>query len=296
VNTGAPGGSTAGAAGSAALAMLPATGSAGASSSASTSAKAGAGAGAEEIDKAGENARGMLRNTNLLREIDLDRLTLLYPGCIVHCINAALHQLTEARHMMNKIEKFADNVKAETRMMADRAISGMRTASLETAGLLTRTKRPVHAIANTSLKLNNLTHKSFEKIVKQQVAVLDDLIDGSAYRLETAARARTVKGLVDGQISAMPKTRKHAVKNAKKTVALAKGTGEAFGDLLKDAVVDISSPPKGGIKQVAKKKAAGRPAAKKKAATRKAAARKPAAKKRVARKAPAKTAAASQAA
>jgi hypothetical protein len=196
--------------------------------------------------------------------------------------------------MMNKIEKIADNLKTETRMIADRAIASMRTAGLETAGLISKTKRPVHAIADTSLKLNALSHKSFEKMVKQQVAALDDLIDGSVHRIEMAAKAKSVKALVDGQISTLPKTRKHAVKNAKKTVALVKDTGDAFGDLFKDVVVDISSARKGG-KPVAKKKAAGRPAGKKKAATRKAAA-KPAAKKRVARKAPAKAAAASQAA
>jgi hypothetical protein len=196
--------------------------------------------------------------------------------------------------MMNKIEKIADNLKTETRMIADRAIAGMRTAGLETAGLISKSKRPVHAIADTSLKLNALSHKSFEKMVKQQVAALDDLIDGSVHRIEMAAKAKSVKALVDGQISTLPKTRKHAVKNAKKTVALVKDTGDAFGDLFKDVVVDISSARKGG-KPVAKKKAAGRPAGKKKAATRKAAA-KPAAKKRVARKAPAKAAAASQAA
>jgi hypothetical protein len=200
--------------------------------------------------------------------------------------------------MMNKIEKFADNVKAETRTIADRAIASMRTAGLETAGLLSRTKRPVHAIADTSLKLNALSHKSFEKMVKQQVAALDDLIDGSVHRIEMAAKAKSVKALVDGQISTLPKTRKHAVKNAKKTVALVKDTGDAFGDLFKDVVVDISSVRKGAKKKAAgrpaaKKKAVGRPAGKKKAATRKAAA-KPAAKKRVARKAPAKAAAPEQ--
>jgi hypothetical protein len=204
--------------------------------------------------------------------------------------------------MMNKIEKIADNLKTETRMIADRAIAGMRTAGLETAGLISKTKRPVHAIADTSLKLNALSHKSFEKMVKQQVAALDDLIDGSVQRLETAARARTMKGLVDGQFASMPKARKHVVKNAKKTVALVKDTGDAFGDLFKDVVVDISSArkstkpvtrKKAAGRPAAKKKAAGRPAAKKKAATRKAAA-KPAAKKRVARKAPAKAAAPEQ--
>jgi hypothetical protein len=38
----------------------------------------------------------------------------------------------------------------------------------------------VHAIADTGLKFNTLSHKSIEKLLKQQVATIDDLIDGSA--------------------------------------------------------------------------------------------------------------------
>src|SRR5690606_3653955 len=114
----------------------------------------------------------------------------------------------------------------------------------------------------------------------------DDIIDGGARRLETAARARTIRTLVDGQISTLPKTRKHAAKNARKTVSLVRETGDAVGDLFKDVVVDISS----ARKPVAKK-AAGRPAARKKApgrkpaAKRKTTARKASAKKRSSRKA-----------
>lgn len=191
--------------------------------------------------------------------------------------------------MMNRIEKLADTVKAESRDLADRAIKGLRTAGLETAGIITKTKKPVHAIADTGLKLNTLSHKSIEKLVKQQVAAIDEFIDGSAERLEKAARARTVRTLVEGQISTLPKTRKHAVKNAKKTVTLVRETGDAFGDLFKDVVVDIAS----ARKPAAKKKTAGRrkAAASKKAPGRKPAAKKTAAKKRVARKAPVKKAA-----
>lgn len=191
--------------------------------------------------------------------------------------------------MMNRIEKLADTVKAESRELADRAIKGLRTAGLETAGIITKTKKPVHAIADTGLKLNTLSHKSIEKLVKQQVAAIDEFIDGSAERLEKAARARTVRTLVEGQISTLPKTRKHAVQNARKTVTLVRETGDAFGDLFKDVVVDIAS----ARKPAAKKKTAGRrkAAASKKAPGRKPAAKKTAAKKRVARKAPVKKAA-----
>jgi hypothetical protein len=191
--------------------------------------------------------------------------------------------------MMNKIEQLADNLKAESRLMADRAVASLRSAGLETAQIITRTKRPVHAVADTGLKLNALSQKSIEKLVKQQIAVFDDLIDGSARRIEMAARAKSMKTLVDAQIAMLPKSRDHALANAKKTAALVRDTGDAFGDLFKDVVVDLSAT-RPGRKPARKKKAVGRPAARKAAVVSKPRAKKAAAKKRVVRKAAPKAA------
>ena len=205
--------------------------------------------------------------------------------------------------MMNRIEKFADTLKSESRQFAERAIASLRSAGLETANLINRAKTPVNAFADTSLKLNNLSHKSIEKLLKQQVAILRDIIDGGVRRLEMASRAQSVRTLVDRQVSTLPKSRDHAMQNARKTVSLVRDTGEAFGELFKDVVVDISSARKS--KPAARKATARKPAAKKasakkvaakkttasrKPAAKKAAAKKTAATKRTTRKAPAKQA------
>jgi len=195
--------------------------------------------------------------------------------------------------MMNRIEQFTDNLKSESRLMADRAVAGLRTAGLETAGFISWTKRPVHAVADTTLKLNALSHKSIEKLLKQQVKMLDDLIDGSAGRVEMAAKAKDVKSLFEKQVSSLPKSRDHAVKNARKTMTLVRDTGDAFGDLFKDVVVDISST--GSKKAPARKKTTAKKATTKKRTARKAGAkkttaRKTAAKKRTSRKATARKA------
>ena len=99
--------------------------------------------------------------------------------------------------MMNRIEQFADNLKSESRLLADRAVSGLRTAGLETAGLISRTKGPVDAFADSALKLNKQSHKSIEKLLKQQVKMLDTLIDESASRIEKVAKAKDVSDLKD---------------------------------------------------------------------------------------------------
>jgi len=99
--------------------------------------------------------------------------------------------------MMNRIEQFADSLKAESRQLADRAVAGLRTAGLETAGLISRTKKPVDAFTDAALKLNNVSHKRIEELLKQQVKVLDELIDGSAGRIEKVAKAKDISDLKD---------------------------------------------------------------------------------------------------
>ena len=159
--------------------------------------------------------------------------------------------------MMNRIEQFADNLKAESRQLADRAVAGLRTAGLETADFITRTKRPVHAFADTTLKFNTQTHKRFEQLLKQQVKVLDGLIDGSADRIEKVAKAKDVKAL-------------------------------------KDVVAADIAFIGGAKKAPARKKRATRKTTARKASAKKASAKKAPAKKRATRKASAKKAAPSQ--
>lgn len=186
--------------------------------------------------------------------------------------------------MMNRIEQFADNLKSESRQLAERAVAGLRAAGLETAGLIAKTKGPVNTFGETSLKLNNLSHKSIEKLLKQQVSALEDLIDGSADRLKMAAKADDVQSLIDGQVSSLPKSRDMAVSNAKKTATIMRDTGDAFGDLFKDVVVDISSAKPATRKKAPAKKRTTRKATAKKTGTRKASARKTTAKKAPAKK------------
>jgi len=192
--------------------------------------------------------------------------------------------------MMNRIEKFADNLKSESNQLAERAIAALRAAGLETAGLIARTKGPVNTFGETGLKLNNLSHKSIEKLLKQQVSALEDLIDGSADRLKMAAKADDVQSLIEGQVSSLPKTRDMAVSNAKKTVGIMRDTGDAFGDLFKDVVVDISSAKPSTRKKASTKKRTTRKTTAKKTGSKKSSAKKAPAKKRTTRKATAKKA------
>ena len=177
--------------------------------------------------------------------------------------------------MINNIEKIAENFKTESRLLADRAVAGIRQATLETAGLLSKSKAPVRAAAETSLKLNSVSHKGIEKFVKAQVGAFEDLVDGGSRRLQMAARAKTLKALVDDQVAALPSARDTAIGNARKTVEIVKIT---FIIALTRAT-SVPACALSSSKKASSRKTSARKASTKKASSRKTSARKTSTKK-----------------
>lgn len=188
--------------------------------------------------------------------------------------------------MILNIEKFAESVKSESRMLADLAVASLRQATLETAGFVAKSKAPIKVVADTSLKLNNASHKTIEKLLKAQANAFEDLVDGSSRRLEMAARAKTFKGLFEEQVAALPAARDTAIGNARKTVEIVRSSGDQLSGIVRGALEE----------KPAKKAPARRKATSKRTTTRKTSAKKSGgARKTSARKAPSRKKAASKA-
>ena len=177
--------------------------------------------------------------------------------------------------MIENIEKIAQNIKTESRLLADRAVAGLRGATLETAGLLNKSKGPVRAAAQAGLKFNSVSHRSIEKLLKAQVHAFEDLVDGGSRRLEMAARAKTLKALVEDQVAALPTAKDTAIGNARKTVEIVRATGDELSDIVRGTPAKKApARKKAQAKRPAARKTAAKKAAPRKAASRKSAPRK----------------------
>jgi len=177
------------------------------------------------------------------------------------------------------IEKIAENFKTESRLLADRAVAGLRQATLETAGLLAKSKAPVRTAAETGLKLNSASHKGIEKFVKAQVGAFEDLVDGGSRRLQMAARAKTLKALFEDQVATLPAARDTAIGNARKTVEIVRKTGDEVTGIVRGAIEAKPAKKAPARKKATARKAPARKAASRKATTRKASTRKASVKK-----------------
>jgi hypothetical protein len=187
--------------------------------------------------------------------------------------------------MIAKIEKIAENLKLESQRIRHDAVARVRAFVLDTAGAISRAKNPVRQIGSTGLKLNAISHKSLEKLLKVQLTGLEELVDGGAHRLEMAANANSFEALVKSQIDAMPTTRDRAIAHARRTLEVVRDTGDELSGVVKQS---IAGAPKTASKAKAKARTAARkPATRKKPVARKATAKKAPVRKATAKKAPA---------
>lgn len=143
--------------------------------------------------------------------------------------------------MIAKIEKLARDLRADYGQMADKALEKIRAATLDTADLIAKTKDPVRKIADTGLKLNRISHKGVEKLVKSQARFVESTIDDGARRLELAAGAESLRALFGDQIATLPQSRERALTNARKTIDVVRDTGDEFGGVLKITLGELQA-------------------------------------------------------
>lgn len=135
--------------------------------------------------------------------------------------------------MITKIEKLARDLRTDYGLRADKALDRIRAATLDTADLIARTKDPVRKIADTGVRLNRISHKGVEKLMKSQARFVEATIDDGAKRLEMAARADSLRALLGDQIATLPQSRDRALTNARKSFGVVRDTGDEIGDVLK---------------------------------------------------------------
>ena len=170
---------------------------------------------------------------------------------------------------MNRI---ADGARGSVRGLINNARrTGQRAAAKVVGG-----KKPVRTLAGLGLKLSAVSHRTTDRVVKQQTAMTVNQLDVVAARLQSAAGATCLRDLVKKQISMTPEQFQRFTTDARKSVAILVDAGSEAREVVKGAVQDLrAKQPK------PRKKAARKAPAKKarKTAARKTAAAKPAAKK-----------------
>ena len=194
------------------------------------------------------------------------------------CCTAQIGDIAMNLQIENTISRIAD----EARGRFNKILKDARYQTQSAADAVSKGKGPVKTVSKLGLKLTATTHKTADKVLKQQTKMVENQIDEFASRLHAVAGATGLKDLVDTQVRLIPKHASRFVGDARETLTIIAGAGQEVGSLLKGTVAEL----RGVSKPVAKKaKAKKAKAAPKKTPAKKVAAKKPAAKKAAPKKA-----------
>ncbi len=171
--------------------------------------------------------------------------------------------------MKSRIDNLARAAVDQPRHIGAVIVKALRQGTRQAATYVAGAKTPVRKVATTGLRLNAISHKSLEKLVKQQLSTFEAAVDDGAKRLTAAAEADGLRALLSEQVARLPATRKRVVGEARKTLAILADTGMELRDLVKapgktarKAGTTRKAAPKATVKAPASRKPAARSAAK----------------------------------
>lgn len=174
--------------------------------------------------------------------------------------------------MTPQLNETLDRIAAGARANFRAAVAGARGRGHKAARRVAETRRPLEALAGVGLKLSAVSHRTTDRVLKQNTQLAVNQLDAVATRLESAATATCLRDLVKKQIALTPEQFARLRSDARASLSIVAEGGSEAGSVLKSAVNGLGA-----------RKATRTTAARK--ATKTAAARKP--RKKAVRKTPA---------
>ncbi|MDH4106756.1 MAG: TIGR01841 family phasin [Gammaproteobacteria bacterium] len=176
--------------------------------------------------------------------------------------------------MNARVETPISRIATEARGRYDAIVATARSRTEKAAGRVVEGKKPVQTLSKLGLKLSAVSHRTADRVMKQQAKMLEHQIDAVAQRLNAAAAAKNLRELIRTQARLIPANASRFAEDTRETLAIVAGAGGEVRDLLAETVGEIRG----------RKRAARKPATTRKATAKKATAKKPAAKQKAAGK------------
>ena len=119
--------------------------------------------------------------------------------------------------------------------LGDTVLERGRDAAIAAAHALGRAKAPSHKLAEAGLRANAVAHDGMARLMKNQVQVIDGLMDEGVRRLELIAEARSLRTLVEAQIQLLADTRARLSNDAERTLAILAEVGTRLSEVFRSA-------------------------------------------------------------
>lgn len=160
--------------------------------------------------------------------------------------------------IIEQLSRAGRQVQARVAGYADSAVQSARGSVRKAADRVTAARAPVKTLAEATQRLNDVSHRYVEQLVRQQVQTLEGVITDGAKRLERAAKAEGFKALVVNQAELMSASRDRLTRDLKATWAIASSTGREIGEVAVETYAQLVHGAK-TIRKPAARRASARP-------------------------------------
>ncbi len=152
-----------------------------------------------------------------------------------------------------QIENSMSEIAQKARGRYEDAVKGARQSTEKAAGRVSKGKKPVKTISRLGLKLAGVSHRTANKLWKQQTRLVEGQLDAVAGRLKAAADAADLRDLVKTQIALIPENTGRFADEAREALKIFKGASGEIRELVKGTVAELK-----GEKPVTRKATAGK--------------------------------------
>lgn len=130
--------------------------------------------------------------------------------------------------MNPQIEQSINRLSAGARDSVQAVVSGARARSQTVAKTVSNTKKPLNTLSGLGLKLSAVSHRTTDRMLKQQTQLAAHQLDAIAARFESAADATCLRDLVKRQARMTPEQLQRFGRDARESLAiLVEGGSEA---------------------------------------------------------------------
>lgn len=187
--------------------------------------------------------------------------------------------------MNPNIEQSINRISAGARGSMRAVIDGARARSQYAAKTVKNTKKPLNTLSGLGLKLSAVSHRTTDRVMKQQTQLAANQLDVIAARLESAAGATCMRDLVKKQLRMTPEQLQRFGRDTRDALSIVVEGGSEAREVVKGTLQSLRRQDVKPRSKATRKKRTPAKTARSTAATRKAAAtRKTAATRTVAKK------------
>ena len=141
------------------------------------------------------------------------------------------------------IENSMSRIAEQARGRYEDIITGAQERAKRAAAGVGRGKKPVQALSRLGLKLTAVSHRTADKIIKQNTKMIEHQLDAVASRLKAAAAAKDVRDLISTQFRLIPENASRWAEDARGTVSIVTGAGSEVADVFKGTYDELKGAP-----------------------------------------------------